>query len=270
MEISCSPVSWAGRTYREITALGERNGSVLIVPFGSIEQHGPHLPVATDTILSKAVAEGGAEAVSDQVPVLVTPPVWIGFSPHHLSFGGTLSGKFETLLHLVQNIIITGSKNGFNAVLVVNGHGGNIPLVGGIISTVGNRQPSIQALGVSYFDLADPFIDEIRDSETGGMSHAGEFETSLMMHLTPKLVQAGSFTAIYRDESLERAKQDMFDEGPLSVSRTFDEYTDTGTIGDPTCATAKKGETIYKGLVKELGDIVCSTHDVVSKENVGD
>jgi hypothetical protein len=101
-------------------------------------------------------------------------------------------------------------------------------------------------------------------------AHAGEFETSLMMHLTPKLVQAGSFTAIYRDESLERAKQDMFDEGPLSVSRTFDEYTDTGTIGDPTCATAEKGETIYKGLVKELGDIVCSTHDVVSKENVGD
>jgi creatinine amidohydrolase len=261
MEIGCSPVSWAARTHREIQAIGESDGSVLIVPFGSVEQHGPHLPVATDTILATSIAEGGARTAHEDVPVLVLPPFWTGVSPHHFSFGGTLSGTFETLLQLFQEVVGSALENGFDAVLVVNGHGGNKPLVGAIVSAVGHDHPSIQVLGLSYFDLAAPFIGDIRDSETGGMSHAGEFETSLLLHLEPQLVEETAFTATYRDEPHEHAKHDMFETGPLSVYRSFEEYTDTGVVGDPTLASAEKGEAIHDGLVAELGEIIRSIHE---------
>jgi creatinine amidohydrolase len=266
MGIDSSPVSWATRAYREIQEIGESDGSVLIAPFGSTEQHGPHLPVATDTILATAIADGGARTVHEEVPVLVLPPFWAGVSPHHFSLGGTLSSTFETLLQLFQEVLDSALQNEFDAVLVVNGHGGNAPLIGAIVTAVGHDHPDIQVLGLSYFDLAAPFVDDIRDSETGGMSHAGEFETSLLLHLEPQLVEESAFAATYRDEPHEHAKQDMFDTGPLSVYRSFDEYTDTGVIGDPTLASAEKGEALYDGLVTEIGEIIRSIHEAALQE----
>jgi len=75
---------WAGKPYAAIRDVGRQNGSVLVIPVGSVEQHGHHLPVITDTLLVEAMVHGGAEALQDDVPVLVTPPVWCGFSPHPL------------------------------------------------------------------------------------------------------------------------------------------------------------------------------------------
>lgn len=95
-----SPVAWMAKSYQEITAIAEQNGSLLIVPVGSLEQHGYHLPVSTDTLLADAVAHSGAENVHESVPVLVTPAIWSGRSPHHLPFGGTISVETTTLLSL--------------------------------------------------------------------------------------------------------------------------------------------------------------------------
>jgi creatinine amidohydrolase len=81
--------AWASQPYGDVVELAERDGSLLVVPVGSLEQHGYHLPVATDTLLVDAVANDAAEATD--APVLVSPPVWTGLSPHHLPFGGTPS-----------------------------------------------------------------------------------------------------------------------------------------------------------------------------------
>ncbi len=86
---------WAGMTASQIRGVGEQPGSVLVIPVGSVEQHGNHLPVVTDTLLVEAMVDTAVERLDD-VPVVVTPPIWSGFSPHHLSFGGTCRSNSHT------------------------------------------------------------------------------------------------------------------------------------------------------------------------------
>lgn len=259
--IGAAGTAWGGRTAGEIRDIGGEPGSVLVVPVGSIEQHGDHLPVATDTILVDAVASLGAERVAEDLPVLVTPTLWSGFSPHHLAFGGTLSLDFETMLHVVEDLADSALENGFDALLLLNGHGGNSSLVGGATSTVGIEHPDVEVLGLNYFSLAASFIDDIRESDTGGMSHAGEFETSLMLHLRPELVQLDRAEAPYLDEPYDLGVSDLMEGASLSVYRSFEAYTDSGAIGDPHLATSEKGAEIYDRLGDELADLLDEIHE---------
>lgn len=259
--MGASPTSWAGRTYSEVAEIAEADGSVLVLPIGSIEQHGHHMPVATDTILVDAVAELGAERVEDDVPILVGPPFWSGFSPHHMSFGGTITLEFETMLEAIEEVADAALENGFDAVLLLNGHGGNKSLIGAATSTIGKEHPEAQVLGLTYFDLADAFMDELQDSETGGMAHGGEFETALMMHLRPELVREDSMEAPLMDEPYDRSLKGLLEGGPLGVYREFEEYSDTGAIGDPEKASAEKGAQIYEQLGDELEDVLREIHE---------
>lgn len=261
MAFDISTSSWAGKPYAEIVSEAERDGSIAVVPVGSVEQHGHHMPVATDSILVEAVARLGAERVEDSVPIVVTPTVWTGNSPHHLPFGGTISIGVRSLLDVLEGVADTVLENGFDAVLFLNGHGGNISTIGDATSIVGDAHPEAQILGLTYFQLAESFIHEVRESETGGMAHAGEFETSLMLHLHPELVDADAMEGTYLEEPYEHGGKDLVEGGPLSVYRTFDEYSATGAIGDPHLANADKGERIYELLGDELQTLLESIHE---------
>ncbi|MGA9401434.1 creatininase family protein [Haladaptatus sp.] len=250
-----SPVAWAAKTRREIRDVGAADGSVVVIPVGSIEQHGHHLPVATDTLLADAVTHAGAERAADDVPLLVTPPVWSGFSPHHLSLGGTISLELDDLLDLLADVADTALENGFDGICFVNGHGGNGNAIGSAVSIVGKEHEEVEVAGLTYFQLAEPFIDEIRESDVGGMSHGGEFETSLMRHLYPELVKMDEADAEYLDEPYDRGIQDLHVGGPLSTYRPFEEYSDSGAIGDPKLATAEKGEELLDRLTEEVADV---------------
>lgn len=258
-QIGASDVEWAGKSYPEIVETAEEAGSVLIIPVGSIEQHGHHLPVSTDTILVDAVSHLGAERVADDVPILVTPTVWSGYSPHHMPFGGTLTLEYRTLLTTLENVADAALENGFDAVLFLNGHGGNASLISSVVSTVGVEHEEAEILGLTYFQLASSFIDDIRESNIGGMAHGGEFETSLMAYLRPDLVSEGDAT--YWEESYDLAGDDLLHGGPLSVYRTFDEYSETGAIGDPSLASKEKGEAIYDLLGDEMEHLLRSIHE---------
>lgn len=255
-----SPVAWMAKSYQEITAIAEQNGSLLIVPVGSLEQHGYHLPVSTDTLLADAVAHAGAEEVHESVPILVTPAIWSGRSPHHLPFGGTISVETTTLLSLFSEIAETALDNGFDAILFLNGHAGNMPAISSAISDIGDAHPDCEALGLTYFHLAETAVDEIRDSDPGGISHGGEFETSLLLHLYPELVDEERIEGTLRDEPYEHGRQDLFADGPLSVYRTFDEYSQSGAIGAPEYATADKGERLFECVTTELSSLLREIH----------
>ena len=233
--------AWATRPYGEVLAIGERPGSVLVVPVGSIEQHGYHLPVATDTLLADAIAHLGVERVAEEIPVLVAPPVWTGHSPHHVSLGGTITTEVERLIATLADVATAGVENGFDAVVLVNGHGGNAAAIDNAVSVIGTDHPDLETVGLTYFELAKPFIDEIRESETGGMAHGGEFETSLMLDLHPDLVRMDDAEGTYLDEPYDRGIQDLLVGGPVGAYRPFEEYSDSGAIGDPNLATAEKG-----------------------------
>ena len=252
---------WAGRSAAGIRETAEADGSVLLVPVGSVEQHGSHLPVATDTILVDAVVHGAVERVPGDVPLLVTPPVWSGFSPHHLSFGGTLSLDFEHLRAVLEDVARTGLENGFDAICFVNGHGGNQALIDAVVSTVG-ASTDAEVLGTTYFSLAADEIDAIRESERGGMAHGGEYETSLMLYLRPDLVAAADErNGTLWDEHYEQVGGDLLEGGSLSVYRPFDSYSESGAIGASELATAEKGEGIYEIVTNELAAILVAIHE---------
>lgn len=261
MEFTHSEASWATRPYREILDVGGSDGSIAVVPVGSIEQHGHHLPVATDTILVDAVAHEGAERVADDLPILVTPPVWAGNSPHHMVFGGTLSVGVRELLDTLEELADCVLENGFDAVVFLNGHGGNVSTIGDAVSIVGDARPDAEVLGLTYFDLAADAAEEIRDSEVGGMAHGGEFETSLMLHLRPDLVREDRPDRTPLDDAYELRAGDLFDSGPLSAYRTFDEYSPTGAIGEPELADEEKGERLFERVGDELEDFFRAVHE---------
>ena len=247
------------QTASEIETIADRDGSILAVPVGSLEQHGEHLPVATDTILVERVIDGALEKLMD-VPVLSTPPVWCGYSPHHLALGGTISGDFATLKSHLEEIAATGLSNGFDAIAFVNGHGGNTALIETVISEVGHAHQDVDAVGVTYFELDEELITEIRKTETGGMAHGGEFETSLMLFLDPESV-GETRPADYLDEPYDLGPRDLLDGGPLAVYRSFESYAESGAIGDPSLASAEKGEALFDGLTDALALLLRNVHE---------
>lgn len=252
---------WAGKPAAAIETVGQQDGSVLVVPVGSVEQHGNHLPAITDTLLVDAVVHGGVKSLHDDVPLLVTPPIWSGFSPHHLSLGGTLSLEFEHLRRTLEDVGRTGLENGFDAVCFVNGHGGNMPLIDALVSTLGQAVEA-EVLGMTYFTLATPDVSDLRESETGGMAHGGEYETSLMLYLRPDLVADSMIEKGTRwDEHYNWAGGDLLNSGSLSVYREFEEYSETGDIGAPELASVDKGERIYEAVTEELSTLFTAIHE---------
>jgi creatinine amidohydrolase len=259
--IGSTSTEWAGKPYAKIAHIAETDGSVLVVPVGSIEQHGHHLPVATDTILVDAMVHGGSEQAGTDVPLLVTPPVWSGFSPHHLPFGGTLSLDLDHLKAVLADVARTGIENGFDAVCFVNGHGGNASLIDAVVSMVGISTDA-EILGTTYFNLATEEIESLRESDTGGMAHGGEYETSLMLHLRPDLVaDSDQRDGTTWDEHYEWGGSDLLESGPLSVYRSFDEYSESGAIGSPELASAEKGARIYDTITSELAALFVAIHE---------
>jgi len=252
--------AWVGKTYGEIGEIAEEDGSVLVLPVGSVEQHGLHLPVATDTICADALAHEGASRVSDSVPVIVGPAMWAGFSPYHVNFPGRIDVRFETLVNLYVDVATSALETGFDVLLLLNGHGGNHNALGGAAKKIGLEHPDVEVLAMTYFGLADEFIDEFRDSPPGGMNHAGELETSLLMHLRPGLVREEAVDGNRLEEPYTHAYDDMFAGGPLSVHRLEEEYSEIGAVGDPELASAEKGAAIFERLGDELETLLREAH----------
>jgi len=122
-------VEWARMTAPELREIAGRNGALAILPAGSLEQHGPHLPVITDTASASAAAIAAARLVAegpDPVPVAVLPGLWLGLSEHHLPFGGTISVDYAAYRAILESIVRSLRALGFARLLIVNGHGGNI------------------------------------------------------------------------------------------------------------------------------------------------
>ena len=259
------PAAWAGKTYSEIEAIAERDGSILIQPVGSVEQHGPHLPVSTDTICADALAHEGAATVVGELPVIVAPALWAGNSPYHVSFPGRIDVTFTTLVELYEEVAASALETGFDALLLLNGHGGNHNAIGGASKSIGLDHPDVEVLATTYFGLAAEIVAELRDSDPGGMNHAGELETSLMLHLRPDLVREDLIEGTHLDEPYTHAYDDMFVSGPLSVHRLEEEYSENGAVGDPQFASAEKGEQIFDYLCAEVESLL---HEVYEQTTV--
>lgn len=215
---------------------------VVVIPTGSLEQHGPHLPLFTDTLIVTAVAE----AVEAQIPnyCLLTPTLWLGASLHHLPFAGSLSASFEAYGRALNDVIASLMPHGFRKFLVLNGHGGNTSPNDIVLRDLKHRNPSASFGHVGYHDLCAPVTAQVSTGRIKEMAHACEAETSLMLHLHPALVH------------LDRARNGGLDADPPVVSpvHQFDEITEVGSFGYPELGTKEKGEAIFQAAVAAVSE----------------
>jgi creatinine amidohydrolase len=208
---------------------------LVLLPTGAVEQHGPHLPVGTDSLMAWAVAVRAAERA--QTSCLVAPPVWFGFSPHHLRFGATVSVRAELYVDLIRSLA-QDLHHSFGPVLVVNGHGGNRGLLSaldleGVCSTI------------SYWEVAGKSSSDLFGADRGSIGHAGQIETSLMLALWPSLVgdAGGPFEPVVENQD-QQVRPDL---------------GRSGVIGDPGSASAALGASFLEDVVQGLADLIDRT-----------
>jgi len=226
---------------------------VVILPVGSIEQHGRHVPVGCDADSAEAVALRAAEGLWGGAPlVLVLPTLWYGYSPHHMSLPGTVTLRSETFLQVVQDIVESVLAHGVRRVLILNGHGGNISSLDVVASRVGHAwHGRARIAAATYFQLVADRVGEFRESATGGMAHACEFETSLQLALG-RTVRMGEAVTHYPTMPSSRQVMDLFAGSSVRSYHDFKDLSPTGTLGDPSLASAEKGQTILRICVEEL------------------
>ena len=233
----------------------DRDKTIFLLPTGAIEQHGPHLPVDTDIFNSNALVE--SVAASFKSNVIALPPIWWGTSPHHKGYPGTISLRLETFHHLLTDIFSSLTAHGFYRFLVLNGHGGNA----GILTA--STADLSETLGVSiptysYWQSIKNVLVEIGDSEIGGMGHACEMETSLALHLRPELVDLKAISRDMPDVRVALSCIDFRQPGFLGIPLDFVRDSKSGVMGDPTLATAEKGEKIFTAALAAAKDAVQS------------
>jgi len=231
--MSC--VMWKFLTAAELTAKAAA-GAIVVLPVASVEQHGPHLPVGVDSMLTEAVCEGAAHAVAATTPVVVAPTLWCGMDEHHMRFGGTFTFDIPTYRAVLLGLLQSVARHGFKRVLIVNGHGGNIAALAALLPDL-TRATMLELRVTTYFEQARAALAEVLEDQDG-VHHACEAETSMMLVAAPDSVR--------RDRLAEAYGPPHSTAGPPGVVRyrSFGDVTATGVIGDARRATADKGEKL--------------------------
>jgi creatinine amidohydrolase len=214
-------------------------GSIVIVPVGSMEQHGPHLPVNTDSRISSEVAHRAIQRAG--VPALVTPPIWTGYSPHQMHFPGTISLDADTFISLLVCVGKSIAQHGFKKIFFLNGHGGNRGMV--ITAIMKLSEIGVSAAGSTYWDMITEEIGPIRSGPVGSIGHACELETSCDLAVEPEDVDMSQAAGQLRTKRSRYFSNDMVEPHRVfyspQASRTV---TTNGVAGDPSYASAEEGE----------------------------
>lgn len=222
-------------------------GATALVPTGSLEQHGHHLPVKTDTALVTAVAEKAAASAAETVDVVLAPTLWLGASHHHLPFFA-LSVDESTYVAMLTQMGTSLAQGGFRRLFFLNGHGGNSAPLRLAMSQMRRLAPDLWVAVADYWSLGAAEIRQIRTTGPGGMGHACEFETSLMMHIDQDAVREGRRKASVPAWP-KGFESDLVASGPVSLGFDWSRVTADGTLGDPTAATPENGERFLAAVV---------------------
>lgn len=214
---------------------------IFVVPLGSLEQHGPHLPVFTDSVIISHIANRVEELRSGSIVVL--PVQWLGHSPHHRRFG-CVSLDFRPYLEMISGICRSLVNLGARKILLLNGHGGNeVPCKAAQreLKSEFEELSELYIVYATYWNLAAQQFTSIRSSPDGGMGHACEMETSILLAQNPDLVDMSKAQRGGPSPEMGYRTIDMLKQPPFSLINEFDELSPSGVLGMPELATAEKG-----------------------------
>jgi creatinine amidohydrolase len=249
-----SPLEYGRLSWPEVKRAADEE-RVPIVPIGTLEDHGHHLPIDTDVRIVEAVCRAASASLPDETVLL--PPIVHGYSPHHMDFPGTVTIGWDTFCRYCTDVAVSLLRHGFPRVLLVNGHGSNQNLVEMAARLAMIEVP--EALVAASFYLVGPrsaeVVDRVRDSSPGGMAHACELETSIYLHLDPDAVDMSKAVDERGYKTTEHAWLDWSD-GPLKVMPWWSSFSESGVQGDATSATAEKGRALFEAAAEEIASFV--------------
>src|SRR5579859_1524589 len=224
---------------------------VIVLPVGTTEQHGYHLPLMVDYLCAGEVARAAVERSAGHA--LLMHPVTYSFNEHHLDYPGTISIDPHVIIDYLVCIGQSLAHHGFKRILLFNGHGSNVPFLDVAARTITNRTSAICAM-TSWWSLLKKEDLAWRESVIpGGMSHACELETSMLLKLRPDLVQMDK--AVDEVDGVQRSEHifwDLSGGGRVTYQEFFSRNTVSGVAGQPTLATAAKGEIAFNAAVSDL------------------
>ncbi len=236
--------------FQEMTApqLGQvsRDASVVLAPIAACEQHSRHLPTFTDTILVTEVAEQAERHLPNKV--LLLPTLWLGASAHHLRFGGTLSAEVDTHITMLGDLLTPLLEDGYQRILALNGHGGNIDTMHVALRRLQPRYPNRHIAAASYWELAERELAQLAEGPRKTMGHACEFETSMLLALRPDLV--------HRDQIENDPPQDEPAFRGLYTAEDMKQRTDHGAVGFSESASAEKGKRFLEAAVGRTVEVI--------------
>lgn len=241
-------------TTAEVAELGERHDPTAVLVTGSCEQHGAHLPVDTDTYLATQVATTACAVTGD----VLLPPLPFGYNEKELGFAGTVSVPARQYLDLIVGIGESLRRSGWRRLMIVNGHGWNNDLLR-VATHVLNETPGMTTACCSYWSLCLAEVAELRESPVpGGMAHACEFETSLMLHLRPDSVRRDLVVDEISYRRLPSTHHDLLQKSAICLPEDFAVLSVSGVIGSPSLATADKGKLWFEAASHRLGEFLAA------------
>lgn len=232
-------------------------GALVILPAGAYEQHGPAMPLATDTIRAEAVVRRVAEATD--ADVVIGPTVPVGVSPHHLHFAGTVTLSAATFAAVLTEYVDSLARHGFRRFLVVTGHGGNNATLGTIGQDLLRTHPDVEFAWAGITSLAGEQVRALGVSEVHG--HCGEAETAQMLCVAPDLVRSELLEAGTTElAELDRVPR-LSRRAGINLPLHWERLSPNGVLGDPRRVTAADGEQIVQAAVDSITDAIAEWAD---------
>lgn len=247
---------WHDYTWEEIEAFAKRD-TVIVIPTGSVEQHGFHLPLFTDTYIVSEIAERAVIVAKEKVPVLLAPTIVFGCSKHHIGFPGTLTLRDETFVSLATEVGESIIQNGFRRLFFLNGHGGNMAPLQLVVNRLRQlAEGKVLCVAANYWDFIRDVVQKTRRSLPGGIAHAGEFETAVIMALKPSLVKTEKMRREIPRTPGEYWDFDWYGRAKVMLGFTLKDLSSSGVLGDPTVATKQTGEKVLDAAVEEIAKFI--------------
>jgi creatinine amidohydrolase len=247
--------NFAYLTWKQVDAL-PREATLLVLPTAAIEQHGHHLPLATDTLINNLLLGKALALVPAELPIFALPPVCYGKSNEHIGFPGTLSVSAQTFLAVVRDVGASVAAGGFKKLVLYNTHGGNTSLVDVLARDL---RAEFGLRTFSLFGSGGASFEGVSEQERAYGFHAGEVETAYLLHATPELVRSDEYTANYiaRVDEQELLKPEG---SAANFAWLTKDIAPSGVMGDPKPATAANGERWANEAAARIAEILVAMY----------
>jgi creatinine amidohydrolase len=241
-------------TWEEVQEVLTQTDTVLL-PVGALEQHGPHLPLGSDSMQGIEMCKRVQLLLAEEgTPVVVGPPFIYGLSAAHMEFPGTITLQPHTMLMVLEETCLSLYRHGFRKFALIMGHGGNWPIMQVAAQSVVAQTQDADVIALNWLELMYAEYPRLLASKRTER-HSGEGETARMLATHPELVELGRARTYYA-ETLTAKESITHPSGIYRPKRSMKASSPIGSIGDPKLATAETGEKIYDVIVRWLADAI--------------